>query len=457
MSYSDACPVGTYQQNATAAPTTATSLPTVLCDTLRGQTAGVQQRLNQYSALVSGRQCVVLSADPADDLSELIKQIPDNTVILLSSETTSPTVAPVTGKTTVEYLIANAITLKNGQDIIGAADDGFEIVIKLHDNFTSRYMIGVGQYYHEFNFGETADNHIKHITFQPTGVNPDTQTHAIVHTNCYYGALSIENNVFYLPDRAAVNIDCYAGLDASTSDLHTVPGLRFANNKVIGETIRTTKLSMIPELAIFINLPYINNLSNKLEIIGNTFEGRISRLAYIRIGDESNINIFRNTVDIDNKGETLSEILTGIESQRGGFALKGFRVPLVPLVHLVFDIKAPLINLAGNNINVTTTALTIDGKLDLALTCNNFKGMTLWEVDNYEYLPLKAVDPLPLAGECKRSVSSTDGPATTSAPTLCQIVNSWTPINDSKATALTGLTNVEGQFYFDSAVCTSEP
>ncbi|WP_422474873.1 hypothetical protein [Endozoicomonas sp. ALB032] len=452
LSYSDACPVGTYQQNATAAPTTATSL-LAPCEILSGQTMGVLQRLNQYKDLVSGRQCIVLSADPADDLSELIKQIPDNTVILLSSETTSPTVAPVAGKTTVEYFISNAITLKNGQDIIGAADDGFEIVIKLHDNFTSRYMIGVGvHYYDEFNFGETADNHIKHITFQPTGVNPDTQTHAIVHTNCYYGALSIENNVFYLPDRAAVNINCSANLDASTSDLHTVPGLRFANNKVIGETIRTTKLSMIPERAIFINLPYINNLSNKLEIIGNTFEGRISELAYIEIGYGSNINIFRNTVDIDNKGETLSEILTGIESRRGGFALEGFRAPL----HLVDHIKAPLINLAGNNINVTTTALTIDDKLDLALTCNHFQGMTLWKVDN-EGFPLKAVDPLPLADECTRSVSSTVGPATTSAPTLCQIVNSWTPINDSKATALTGLTNVEGQFYFDSAVCTSEP
>ncbi|WP_422410917.1 hypothetical protein [Endozoicomonas sp. ALB122] len=436
---------GTHQQNATAAPTTATSIPRKLCSSLRDQTTGVQQRLIEDSDLVSERQCVVLSADPADDLSELIQQIPDNTVILLSSKTTSPTVAPVTGKLTVEYFIANAIVLKNGQDIIGAADDGFEIVIKLHDNFTSKYMIGVGVHYDdEFNFGETADNHIKHITFQPTGVNPDTQTDAIVHTNCYNRTLSIENNVFYLPVRAAVNINCSANLDASTSNLHTGPGLRFADNHVIGQTIHTTKLSMIPEKAIFINLRNINNLSNKLEIIGNTFRGKISELAQIAIGSGSNINIFRNTVDIDNKGKTPDEIRTGIE---GGFALKGLSSSAYR--------KAPLINLAGNNINVTRTALTIYDKLDLALACNHFMGMTLWKVDN-EYFPLKAVDPLPLADECPRSVSSTVGMATTSAPTLCQIVNSWTPINDSKATALTGLTNVEGQFYFDSAVCMTE-
>ncbi|WP_422413210.1 MULTISPECIES: hypothetical protein [unclassified Endozoicomonas] len=58
------------------------------------------------------------------------------------------------------------------------------------------------------------------------------------------------------------------------------------------------------------------------------------------------------------------------------------------------------------------------------LTCNHFRGMILWKVDN-EDSPLKAVDPLPLAGECQKSESSTVGPATTSAPTLCQIVNSW--------------------------------
>ncbi|WP_257288412.1 hypothetical protein [Endozoicomonas sp. SESOKO2] len=441
-------------QSSTAAPTTATPatappIPTELCSSLRDQTTGVEQRLNQYRDLVSGRQCVVLTANPADDLSELIKQIPDNTVILLSSKTTAPTVTPVTGKPTIEYLIASAIALKSGQDIIGAADEGFEIVIKLHDKFTNRYMIGVGVgYSRKFNSGETGDNHIKHITFRPTGVNPDTLTDAIIHTNCYNRTLSIENNVFYLPVWAAVNINCSANLDASTNDSHTGPGLRFANNEVIGEIIRTTKLSMIPEEAIFINFRNINNLSNKLEIIENKFRGKISELAQISIGSGSNINIFRNTVDIDNKGKTHSEIRTGIETRRGGVVLKGLSVFAYR--------KAPLINLAGNNIYVTTTALTIYYKLDLALTCNHFRGMTLWKVDN-EYFPLKAVDPLPLADECPRSVSSTVGPKTTSAPSLCQIVNSWTPINDSKATALTGLNNVEGQFYFDSAVCMTDP
>ncbi|WOG30068.1 hypothetical protein [Endozoicomonas sp. 8E] len=436
-------------QSSTAAPTTAPLIPTELCSSLRDQTTGVEQRLNHYSDLVSGRQCVVLTANPADDLSELIKRIPDNTVILLSSKTTSPTLTPVTGKPTIEYLIASAIVLKSGQDIIGAADDGFEIVIKLHDNFTNRYMIGVGVgYSRKFNSGETGDNHIKHITFRPTAVNPDTLTDAIIHTNCYNRTLSIENNVFYLPVWAAVNIHCTAYLDASTNDLHTGPGLRFANNKVIGDTIRTTKHSMIPLEAIFINFRNINNLSNKLEIIENTFRGKISELAQIAIGSGSNINIFRNTVVIDNKGKTRSEIRTGIETRRGGFALKS--------LFLFAYRKAPLINLAGNNIYVTTTALTIYDRLDLALACNHFMGMTLWKVDN-EYFPLKAVDPLPLAGECQSSVSSTVGPATTSAPTLCQIVNTWTPFNDSKATALTGLTNVEGQFYFGSAVCMTEP
>ncbi|WOG30065.1 hypothetical protein [Endozoicomonas sp. 8E] len=374
----------------------------------------------------------------------MIKRIPDNTVILLSSKTTSPTVAPTTGKPTVDYLIASPIALKNGQDIIGAADDGFEIVIKLHPGFTNRYMIGVGvEYNGKFNFSETIDNHIKHITFRPTGANPDNPIYAIFYTKCYNRTLAIENNVLYLPTWAAVDMSCNSALDASANDLRKGPGLRFANNKVIGEIIRTTRHSMIAEEAIFINLGKINNQSNKLEIIENTFRGKISELAEISIGSGSSIDIFRNTISIDNKGTTRSEIRTGFENRRGGFALRGLGFT---------DRKAPLINLAGNDIYLTTTALTIIKQLDLTLACNHFMAVTLWNVRN-EYFSLKAVDPLPLAAECRRSVSSTVGMATTSAPTLCQIVNSWTPINDSKATALTGLTNVEGQFYFGTSLC----
>ncbi|WP_422138160.1 hypothetical protein [Endozoicomonas sp. ALC020] len=371
----------------------------------------------------------------------MIKRIPDNTIILLSSKTTSPTVAPVTGKPTVEYLIANAITLKNGQDIIGAADDGYEIVIKLHPGFADRNMIEVGvEYNGGFNFSETIDNHIKHITFRPTGANPDNPIYSIFHTNCYNRTLAIENNVLYLPTFAAVNMRCSTSLDASANNLQTGPGLRFANNEVIGETIRTTQHSMIPEAAIIINLGNITRQSNKLEIIENTVRGKTSQLAEIQLGPENSIDIFRNTVTIDTEGITRYEIATGYAGRRGGFALIGDR----------FGGKVSRFKLAGNYIYVTTKNINISYSIGLALACNDFLGTALWNQYS-EFRPVIAVDPIPLGTECQRSVSSTAGMATTSRPTLNQIVNTWTPINYSTASVLTGLTNIQGQLYFDNA------
>ncbi|WP_448217290.1 hypothetical protein [Endozoicomonas sp. 2B-B] len=374
----------------------------------------------------------------------MIKQIPDNTIILLSSNTTSPTVAPVTGKPTVDYLIASPITLKNGQDIIGAADDGFEIVIKLHPGFADRNMIEVGvEYNGGFNFSETIDNHIKHITFRPTGTDPDNPIYTIFYTNCYNRTLAIENNVLYLPTWAAVEVSCSLALDASANNLHTGPGLRFANNKVIAETIRTSQHSMIPQEAIIIALANITNQSNKLEIIENTFRGKISELAEITIGSGSSIDIFRNTASIyiDNKDITRSEIRTGRVLRRGGLALRGLSSTVR---------KAPRYNLAGNYIRVTTQALTIINQIELALACNRFLGMILWKQYS-DYFSLIAVNPIRLGTECQTSVSSTAGIATTRRPTVDQIVNTWTPINYSRASVLSGLKNIQGQLYFDNA------
>ncbi|WOG30063.1 hypothetical protein [Endozoicomonas sp. 8E] len=370
----------------------------------------------------------------------MIKQIPDNTVILLSSKTTSPTVAPVTGKPTVEYLIANAITLKNGQDIIGAADDGYEIVIKLHPGFSDRNMIEVGvEYNGGFNFSEAIDNHIKHITFRPTGTDPDRPIYNIFYTNCYNRTLAIENNVLYLPTLAAVDMRCATPLDASANNLQTGPGLRFANNVVIGETIRTTQHSMIPLAAIIINFGYITRQSNKLKIIENIVRGKTSQLAEIHLASESSIDIFRNTVTIDTEGVTRDEIASGIPDRRGGFALIGDR----------FGGKVPRYKLAGNYIYVTTKDINISFSIELALACNDFLGTALWNQYS-EYYAVIAVNSLRLGTECQRSVSSTAG-MTTRRPTLNQIMNTWTPINYSRASVLSGLTNIQGQLYFDNA------
>lgn len=89
-------------------------------------------------------------------------------MILLSSN-----IVPVRGRTAVEYFTYK-IVLKDGQDIIGAADDGFEIVV-MSRGHGSEHMVEVGTS-ENFRFGETRDSHIKHLTFRPLDTPRVTQT-----------------------------------------------------------------------------------------------------------------------------------------------------------------------------------------------------------------------------------------------------------------------------------------
>ncbi|WP_257255517.1 MULTISPECIES: hypothetical protein [unclassified Endozoicomonas] len=429
-----------------------TTLPptTVLCDNLTSQTSGVQRRLNQYSELVRGRQCIVLSADPKGDLAQLINRLGDNTVILLSSGTTTTmkpsfSVTPVVGKTPVNYLIGSEIILKDGQDIIGAADNGFEVVIMPDGSYTDQFMVRVGDT-SNFRFGETKDNNIRHITFRPTGPKGLRPIHSTVFGKCYNRRLIIENNVFHLPKDSGVRLDCSQSLDASANDMRTGPGLLFAHNTVKGKSYSQGGRELIPTEAVTIHHPDIKHQSQKLAIIDNIFQDKISEVGKFTLGPGSSINIFRNRIDVDNRGTNAHEVQMGHRMQKNGFAFKGITDS---------NAEPPLFNLAGNQIRVRNTAINIDGQMKLALACNYLQAVKPWRQEKHRY-SLKAVDPLSLADQCKKSLSSSVG--TTSHPSaLCQIVNSWTAIDASPATALKGLTNLEGQLYFDPAICQAAP
>ncbi|WP_257287677.1 hypothetical protein [Endozoicomonas sp. SESOKO2] len=430
-------------QTSTSAPATLTPLPTVSCGSLSGESMGVMQRLQQYNELVRGRQCVVLSAKPADDLSESIKRIPENTVILLSSRTTSPTVTPVTGKTSVGYLISDNIFLKEGQDIIGAADDGFEIVIALHPGFTERYMIGVGVS-DDFQFGKARDNHIKHVTFRPTQANARNATYSAIYAQCYNRRLIIENNVFHLPTWAAVYFSCREALDASANNLRPGPSIHLAHNTFVGETLRALNNDVIPTEALFVSVPNIERQSKQIAIVENTFRGKVSEVAEFTIGAGSNADLFRNTIDINNTGRTRSEVHLNRQFRRGAFALLGLRNT---------SAEPPLFNFAGNHIQLTSTAININRHLAVTLACNQFRAVNLWNQIN-SYYSLKAIDPLSMADECKKLPGSN---ATTPMTPCHQIVNTWTAITHSTATPLSGLENFDGPIIFDAAVCPTLP
>ncbi|WP_422138154.1 hypothetical protein [Endozoicomonas sp. ALC020] len=426
----------------TTQSTAITSLPSA-CNTLKNQTTGVRQRLNQYNKLVSGRQCIVLTANPADDLSERIKQIPENTVILLSSNTTAPTVTPATGIIPVKYFIGREIVLKDGHDILGAADDGFIIVITFHSNYKKKEMIRAGTT-DNFQFEKTRDSHIKHITFQTTGPKHHRPVNTIVFAECYNRRLIVENNVFFLPELAAVYIDCKEPLNASDNTTRPGPGLLFENNTLRVDPTSAMHHGTIPEEGVYINLPNIMNHSKRVAVIGNRFVGEMADAGEFNLGPGASMDVFRNTLVI--------YIVEG-QPQRG-FVLTGFADT---------DAERPLFNLVGNKIYVTGTAIAVSTPLALALACNQLQAVKPWQQLQPQFI-LKAEDPLEpgLAGECQGFVSSTVAMPTsgsaavmaTSIPfSIGHIMNTWTAINGSTATACSGLINVEGQFLFESYSC----
>ncbi|WP_257282004.1 hypothetical protein [Endozoicomonas sp. ISHI1] len=448
-------------QNAVK-PTTpsGTTYPTkVLCDSLIGQPSGVRQRLSQYSELVRGRQCVVLSADPTKDLAQLINGLPDDTVILLSSSTTttmtpSPSVATVAGKTPVNYFVGSEILLKNGQDIIGAADDGFEVVIMPDKSYSNRYMLRVGDYV-DFKFAETKDSNIRHITFRDNSPEGHTlkRVNSIVYGECHNRRLIMENNVFHLTESIGVRLECRGTLDASANNLRTGPGLLFANNAFKGESYSLiSNLDFIPLEALAVSYPGIKHQSEKLTVIDNVFQGKISEVGHFTLGSGSRMNIFRNIIDVDNSGTTYHEWIMGHSAHKHGFALAGLTDEYADAdADSDSDAEPPLFNVAGNRISVKNTAINIDGELKLALPCNHLQAVKPWRQEQHKY-SLIAIDPFPLAGDCKKPLRFHQR-ATKPQSAFCKIVNTWTPTNGSPAGTISGLTNLEGQFYFNSASC----
>ncbi|WP_422134039.1 MULTISPECIES: hypothetical protein [unclassified Endozoicomonas] len=463
-------------QNTTRSPSVTPSapplLPTELCDRL----SGVDAVVNLYSDLVYNRQCIVLKADPTENLNKLIERIPENTVILLSSETvqtstTAPTTANVTtsssmnmtsssmvqsnsttampppsttsapGKITAKYFIDGEIRLKDGQDILGPAEVDHEIVIENRPGFTGSSMIRIGAP-DNFLFEERRKSNIRHITFRPTWENNLPKIDSIVFAECYNRRLILEENVFHLPVRAAVNLDCKLPLNLSATYWYRGPGLQFANNTVIGKKytgLHNGILSnLIPDQGILINLPAIKYQSRLLTVTGNTFRGDMAEAGEFRLGPRITMDVFKNTVDISNEGITRLDPL-----RKGGFVLVGTADK---------ETKFPLFYLIGNQIKTTQTALTVSGLLALNLVCNHLQAVKPW------WQPLKrfslkaahiTLDDAEKQKLCEKVVSS---PSVWPIPTQTT-VNIWTAMNASTATACAGLVNLEGELFFVSEVC----
>ncbi|WP_252178654.1 hypothetical protein [Endozoicomonas sp. 4G] len=436
--------------HSTVVTTTSTPQPVLCDDLLTGHhSRGVQQRLKQDKDLMAGRQCVVLSADPAKDLSEWIKQIPENTIVLFSSNIASgvapsPTANPVTAKTPIEYFTDHEILLKNGQGLIGAADEGFEIVIRDRPAFKPRYLIRLGAT-DNFQSGDIKDSHIKHITFRSAPNDQRNPVDSIVYAECYNRKLIVEKNLFYAPVRAAVVVDCKASLDASADQSSQGPNLQFAHNKIIGKKynpILDKGSSYIPNQGIFIHLPAIMNQSGQLAVFDNTFEGYMAQAGEFRLAAGTHIKIFKNRIDISNVGSTT-------RTHKGGIVLSGHTdtVKNLPVKSL------PVFYLAGNQIHVTQTAITVKGKLELSLACNQLRAVTPWrqpqEQSNLKALLMMPKEVTATCKEVQRSVART----TPSSPAGNRFANTWTAINNSSDTACSGLVNFEGQFFFETEVC----
>ncbi|WP_422475444.1 hypothetical protein [Endozoicomonas sp. ALB032] len=517
-------------QMPTVSPTTS-SLST--CDTLTGQTSGVEKRLNLYRKLVNGEECIVLDHDPSKDLGDLIKQIPKDTFIFLSSKTApsatlspatpassiapSATLSPATqaAETSVEYFVDSEIVLKDGQSIIGAADDGFEIVIRDRSTFNHKHLLKVG-YPKSFKPDETKDSHIRHLTFWPSLNNPRLPLDSIISAECFNRKLIIEDNLFRTPAKAAFKLECKEFSDASDPTHPPGPHLQFANNKIYGGKYTSIMdriySHVIQEQGIFINLPSVINQSGRLSVIGNRFEDDIAEAAEFRLAPGSKINVFNNIINISNVGP-----ITRSTTQKGGFVLVG------PTYDLA---KLPVFFLAGNQIKVTRTAITVRGQLGLTLVCNHLRAVNPWRQPLKQFsikampAPLGQVSGvcsslvgptsvMPISGTNSTFVMSTPTPdltavmstsavmsasspnatlamstpipdsnAVMSTPTpnstlvmstpavnstiaiptptthgSTRFANTWTPINDSSSTPCTGLVNFEGQFFFRKEIC----
>ena len=451
-------------------PTSTPPLPdveTIACNDINmdEQTTGVKQRLTESSELISGRQCLILKADPSEDLSSLIERIPDNTVILLSSETVfpptsspsthsstsaviettsvllmpSPTASPDPVQPTADYYIGSEVVLRNGQDLLGAADEGFEIVIKDLADFSDGHMIKIGET-KNFQMEDRADSTIQYITFSPKRNNNRKSVDSIIFAECYNRTLNVEHNHFQLDTRAAVFLDCKEPLDATADSMKTGPGLRFTNNTVVGETHRVNSDRVIPDEGLFINLPAITHLTDKLEVIENQFEGEMAEAGEFRLGAGSEMNVFRNRVNISNEGQVRSD---AVSAEKGAFLLRGINNN---------DGDSPTFNLAGNNLTVTKTSISIDGHLTLAFACNTLQANDPWQQIKAS-LSLLATGHMELSDECSDPVSSSGVALTSLSPLSTN--NLWTAREGSQATACSGLQNMEGQLFFESETCSS--
>ncbi|WOG30075.1 hypothetical protein [Endozoicomonas sp. 8E] len=435
----------TTQSTAFEAPSPSSPPPTMSCNALSGRTPGVQSRLNQYKSHVRGRQCIVLSADRTVDTDQLINQIPENTVILLSSNTApavktpSPSGYPVSGKVPVEYLIGGEIRLKNGQDILGAADDGHEIVIRDRPGFVDKHFVKVGTT-DNFQFDETKDSHIRHLSFQPSRENGSPAIDSIVFAECYNRKLILKDNVFHLPLQASLVLDCNKSLDASDNVNRQGPGLLFAENTVIGTSFKKLNKTLVPEKGISINLPAIRNQQEALTVSGNRIRGKMAEAGEFKLGSGSGINIFKNTVDISNYGSIGRPAFL-----KGGFALLG---------HANSGAKTPLFNVVGNKIRVTATAITIGGLIELSMSCNHLQAFNAW----WQFQPQYNLKALPatfgdIGRQCENVVSFNDVIPTPREN--IRAANTWTATHYSSDTACSGLVNFEGQLFFDTGNCQS--
>ncbi|WP_448218083.1 hypothetical protein [Endozoicomonas sp. 2B-B] len=448
------------------------SLPTVSCDSLLDprthskHSTVVQQRLRMDSELVNKRQCIILSTNPAENLNELIERIPENTVILLSSEVVMPTTpspsvsslhttTPAPVVTPGEYFVNSAIRLKNGQDIIGAAENGFEIMIKDRPGYEDKYVVRIGTT-DNFQADETKNSNIKHVNFQPDRENNHPSIDSIVFAECYNRKLILEGNIFHLPIRAAVVLDCRKSLDASANGEIRGPGLQFSVNLITGEKYNTINNHyfphLIPDHGIFINLPEIRNQSEQLVVKSNSFTGNMAEAGEFRIAPGSSMDIISNEVNISNAGFTRRD-----PARKGGFVLTGDIEGSE-----IIEAGLPRFYMIENHISVTWTAITIWGGLELNLICNHLQAVNPWW-QPLKPFSLKAVhksledlSEQKLAEHkvrelCERPLSSSILMSTPTPHTNNPMVNTWTATNGSSACR--GLFNLEGELFFDTEIC----
>ncbi|WP_448217282.1 hypothetical protein [Endozoicomonas sp. 2B-B] len=435
----------TTQSTIPEPPSPSTPPPTMSCEAISGQTSGVQSRLIEHKSLVRGRQCAVLSADPTVDADQLINQIPENTVILLSSDTAtavktpSPSGYPVSGKAPVVYFIGGEIRLKNGQDILGAADDGHEIVIRDRPGSVDKHFIKVGTT-DNFQFDETKDSHIRHLTFQPTRENGSPSIDTIVFAECYNRKLILKENVFHLPLQASLVLDCKESLDASDNVNRQGPGLLFAENTLKGTSFKKLTKTLVPEIGLSINLPAIRNQQEALTVTGNKIEGKMAEAGAFKPGSGSAINIFKNTVDITNYGSIGRPAF-----RKGGFALLG---------HTDTSAKTPLFNVIGNKIQVTATAITIRGLIELSMSCNHLQAFNAWWQIQPQYKFKASPATFGDIGRQCENVVSLNNVMPTPHENI-EPANTWTGTPYSSDTACSGLENYVGQLFFDTENCQS--